>query len=43
MLNGACIIKKTLGITVALVIGGCVVLITVVLVLQVFLSLLAAG
>jgi hypothetical protein len=36
-------IKKTLGITVALVIGGCVVLITVVLVLQVLLSLLGAG
>ena len=42
MLKGDCIIKKTLGITVALLIGGCVVLITVVLVLQVLLSLFAA-
>ncbi|MGD9019374.1 MAG: hypothetical protein PVF84_03930 [Desulfuromonadales bacterium] len=40
---GEVIIKKTLGITVAVVIGGCVVLITIVLVLQVLLSLLAAG
>jgi hypothetical protein len=36
------IIKKTLGITLALLIGSCVVLITIVLVLQVILSLLAA-
>jgi hypothetical protein len=43
VLKGDFIIKKTLGITVALVIGGCVVLITVVLVLQVILSLVAAG
>ena len=40
--EGDFIIKKTLGITLALVIGGCVLLITVVLVLQVILSLLAA-
>jgi hypothetical protein len=43
LLMGEVIIKKTLGITVAVVIGGCVVLITIVLVLQVLLSLLAAG
>ena len=41
-LTGEFTIKKTLGITLALVIGGCVVLMTVVLVLQVVLSLLAA-
>ena len=39
---GEVISKKTLGITMAVVIGGCVVLITIVLVLQVILSLLAA-
>jgi hypothetical protein len=43
VLKGDFTIKKTLGITLALVIGGCVVLITVVLVLQVILSLIAAG
>lgn len=43
LLKGESIIKKALGITLALVIGGCVVLITLVLVLQVILSLLAAG
>ena len=42
LLMGEVISKKTLGITVAVVIGGCVVLITIVLVLQVILSLLAA-
>ena len=42
MLKREGIIKKTLGITVALLIGGCVVLITLVLVLQVLLSLFAA-
>jgi len=42
VLTGEFAIKKTLGITLALVIGGCVVLMTVVLVLQVVLSLLAA-
>jgi len=43
LLMAEVIIKKTLGITVAVVIGGCVVLITIVLVLQVLLSLLGAG
>lgn len=42
VLTGDFIIKKTLGISLALVIGGCVILITVVLVLQVILSLIAA-
>ena len=42
VLTGNFIIKKTLGISLALVIGGCVILITVVLVLQVILSLIAA-
>ena len=42
LLMGEVISKKTLGITMAVVIGGCVVLITIVLVLQVILSLLAA-
>jgi len=42
VLTGDFTIKKTLGIILALVTGGCVVLITVVLVLQVVLSLLAA-
>jgi len=42
VLTGDFIIKKTLGITLALMIGGCVILITVVLVLQVILSLIAA-
>ena len=41
-LTGEFTIKKTLGIALALVIGGCVVLMTVVLVLQIVLSLLAA-
>jgi hypothetical protein len=42
LLIGEVISKKALGITMAVVIGGCVVLITIVLVLQVILSLLAA-
>lgn len=40
--TGDSIIKKTLGISLALLIGGCVILITVVLVLQVILSLISA-
>jgi len=42
VLTGDSIIKKTLGISLALLIGGCVILITVVLILQVILSLIAA-
>lgn len=41
-LKGDFHIKKTLGITLALVVGGGLVLITLVLVLQVILSLLGA-
>jgi hypothetical protein len=39
---GACVIKKTLGITLAIVISACVLLVTIVLVLQVVLSLVGA-
>jgi hypothetical protein len=42
VLTGDFIIKKALGISLALLIGGCVILITVVLILQVILSLIAA-
>jgi hypothetical protein len=42
MLTGDFIIKKTFGIGLALLISGCVILITVVLILQVILSLIAA-
>jgi len=42
LLMAEVIIKKTLGITMAVVIGGCVVLITIAQILQVIESLLAA-
>jgi len=42
VLTGDFTIKKTLGITLAVVIAGSVLLVTIVLVLQVILSLLAA-
>jgi len=40
--TGAYVIKKTLGITLAVAIGACVLLVTIVLVLQVVLSLVGA-